>query len=275
VHLYLGATGGYDGLDPSGGYIFYGRSLVIGLGWPMVLAVLAGLGLAVIRRDGAMLLVAALPFSMIAVLGAQQMYFARFLLPTLPALVVVAAVVLDRLAGLRPLAALIAGLLVAGPTLVDAVRFDVLLTREDTRRQAADWIDRQLPPGSAVASDAPPLGPPLTGQGERAIVADASALFDTSVAAYRALGVEYVIASSFTSEARPIDPVRDTRRLAFYAQLARDAELVAQFRPYSGSRAPPFVYDQIYAPFDALDQLERPGPTITVYRLSGGPGTPP
>ena len=27
------------------------------------------------------------------------------------------------------------------------------------------------------------------------------------------------------------------------------------------------MYDQVYGPFNALDQLERPGPTVTVYRL--------
>lgn len=273
LHLYLGATGGYDGLDPAGGYVYYGKSLVIGLGWPLVVAVAVGLLISAISRDRSLLVVAALPVSMIVVLGAQQMYFARFLLPTLPALLVIAAAMLEWLWAIRPAIGLTAALVVAVPTLVDAVRFDVLLTRADTRRQAADWVAREPAQDAILAADAPPLGPPLAQLGARVIGGGDGAPFDLSLAEYRARGAEYVIASSFTSDARAIDPARDARRLAFYAQLARDAQVVAQFRP--GSDPPPFMYDQIYAPFNALDTLERPGPTITVYRFNAGPGTPP
>jgi len=275
VHLYLGATGGYDGLDPAGGQVFYAKSLVIGLGWPLVIALAAGLLMTVLCRDRRLLVVAALPLAMIVVLGPQQMYFARFLLPTLPALLVLAAAALSRLWAIRPAIGLTAALVVAIPTLVDAVRFDILLTREDTRRQAADWVAAQLPRDAILAADAPPLGPPLAMSGARVLGGSEGALFDLSQAEYRARGVEYVIASSFTSEVRAIDPARDARRLAFYVQLDRDAQRVAQFQPFAGSDAPPFVYDQIYAPFNALDKLERPGPTITVYRFNGGPGTSP
>ena len=231
LHLYLGATGGYDGLDPAGGYVFYGKSLVIGLGWPLVSAVAAGLLITALRRDRSLLVVAALPVSMIVVLGAQHMYLERFLLTTLPAL------------------------LVAVPTLVDAVRFDVLLTREDTRRQATEWVAAQLPADAVLTTDA--------------------ALLDPPVAANQGRSIEYVITSSFTSEVRAIDPEREARRRAIYARLDHDAAVLAQFRPYTGSSPPPFMYDQIYGPFNALDELERPGPTVTVYRLNAGPGTPP
>jgi hypothetical protein len=87
--------------------------------------------------------------------------------------------------------------------------------------------------------------------------------------------VEYVVVSSFTADARAIDPTREARRQTFYAALAREASVVGEFRAYSGNREPPFIYDQIYAPFNALDQLERPGPTVAIYRFSAGPGTPP
>jgi dolichyl-phosphate-mannose-protein mannosyltransferase len=275
LHLYLGATGGYDGLDPAGGYISYGKSLVTGFGWPLVVAVLVGLVLSVRRRDRSLMVVAALPLSMIAVLGAQQMYFARFLLPTLPALLVAAAAALDSLMAIQALVGFLAAMVVALPTLVDAVRFDVLLTHEDTRQQAAGWIATQLPTGTVVAVDAPPLGPPLPAAGQQVRVATDSSLFDLTSEEYRARGVEYLIISSFTSEVRSIDPARDARRLAFYAGLDRAAEVVARFQPYAGGSAPPFVYDQIYAPFNSLNELDRPGPTITVYRFNAGPGTPP
>ena len=276
VHLYLDAVGGYDGLDPDGGYAFYARALVIGLGWPLLVAAVVGLGVAVLTRNRAMLVVASLPLGLLVVLGAQHLYFARFLLPALPAIVVAAAAALDWLFVLQPLAGLAAVLVVGWPSLVEVARFDTLLTREDTRTVARDWIATNLPHGVALAVDSPPLGPPLRGGGaQRVLVADTSALFDVALSDYRARGVQYVVVSSFTSEARAIDASREARRQAFYAALPHEASMVEQFRPYAGEREPPFVYDQIYAPFTALDQLERPGPTVTIYRLNAGPGTPP
>ncbi len=281
LHLYLAAVGGYDGLDPAGGYVFYARTLVTGLGWLLVAATLAGVVLSIRRHDRSSMVVVSFPAVLLAVLGAQQLYFARFLLPALPALVVESALALDTLVGLRTAAGLVAALLVGAPSLVDTLRFDALLSREDTRTLARSWIESNVPPQAIVAVDSAPLGPSLSSQSSRQLlVANEWSLFDLTPDEYRARGVEYVVASSFTSEVRAVDPAREARRLAFYAALPREASVVAEFRPYPGDQAPPFVYDQIYAPFSALDQLDRPGPTITVFRfrldeLNAGPGTPP
>jgi hypothetical protein len=102
-----------------------------------------------------------------------------------------------------------------------------------------------------------------------------AALLDPSPAEQQTATAEYVIASSFTSEVRAVDPEREARRQALYARLNNDAAVVAQFRPYAGSSPPPFIYDQIYGPFNALDALERPGPTLTVYRFNAGRGISP
>ena len=64
--------------------------------------------------------------------------------------------------------------------------------------------------------------------------------------------------------------MRDQRRLAFYAALSSEAEAVAEFRP--SAIDVPFVYDRIYAPFDALADFTQPGPTITIWRLAGSSG---
>ncbi|HEX8967738.1 MAG TPA: glycosyltransferase family 39 protein [Chloroflexota bacterium] len=268
LHLYLAASGGYDGLDPAGGYVFYARALVTGLGWPLLLAGVAGLLLGVARRQMSSVVVASLPIALLAVLGSQQLYFARFALPALPPLIVGAALLLDSLMSIQLGVGLLASALVAMPPLVDTVRFDALLTRVDTRALARDWVAADLPLTASIAVDAPPLGPRLDSDAPRQVlVADAWSLFDLTPAEYRARGVEYVVVSSFTSEAHAIDPLREARRLAFPSALAANGAVVAQFRPYTGASQPPFVYDQIYAPFNALDQLEAPGPTITVYRL--------
>jgi hypothetical protein len=273
VHLYVSATSGYDGLDPSGGYVYYARALLVGLGWPLLLATLLGLVLGIAvrgRRTPGVLVLGVLPVGLIVVLGGQQLFFARFLLPILPALLVEAALALDSLIALQPVLGLIAALLVAAPTLVDSLRFDTLLTRADTRSRARSWVYENLPADGAIAVDSAPLGPTIAPDGRQVLVANDWSLFDMSVADYRARGITYLIQSSFTSDAPLIDPVREARRRAFYATLPGEAQVLAVFRPSSGSASLPFVYDQIYAPFDGLDTLERPGPTIAVYLLNAG-----
>src|SRR5262249_49499835 len=123
----------------------YVKALGVGLGWPLLLAAMAGLGLSVVRRDRALLVLGSLPVVLFVVLGAQQLFFARFLLPAVPALAVEAAVALDALVTVRPVLGLGLALLVAMPALVDSVRLDVMLTRVDTRRLARDWVEANLP----------------------------------------------------------------------------------------------------------------------------------
>ncbi|MBV9134598.1 MAG: hypothetical protein JO318_17970 [Chloroflexi bacterium] len=299
VHLYVEARNGYDGLDPSGGYVFYAHTLVIALGWPLLLASIAGAALSAWRRHWPSLVVLSLPVAMLGVLGSQQLYFARFALPVLPALIVQASLALDALLGTRQAArnfesegstastrahrrttfgrlrlvvmsglsaklrgrqAVVGALAVAiaaVPTVADAVRFDSLMTRTDTRTLAAQW----LPASATYAADAPPLGPPLP-QG-RNLATDGAALYDVSPDTYRGRGVEYLVVSSFTADAHAIDPGREAKRLAFNTALAAEP-IVAQLQPGDI----PFNYDQVYGPYTDLDRLERPGPKITIYRLT-------
>jgi hypothetical protein len=143
------------------------------------------------------------------------------------------------------------------------------LSRPDTRTQAQAWIDASLPPASRLAVDATPLGAPLPAGRYDLLVADGWSLDDLGLADYQARGVEYLITSSFTAEAPASDAAQAQRRAAFYASLRSSAQLVAQFRP--AQAPPPFVYDQIYGPFNDLAALERPGPTVSVFRLSQAP----
>jgi hypothetical protein len=268
LHLYLSATGGYDGLDPSGGYVFYARTLLTGLGLPLTFAAIGGMAWSVMRRHWSSLVVATLPVAMLFVLGSQKLYFARFALPALPALIVEASLAIEALLAWRAAAGIAAALLVALPTLLDSVRFDAILTQADTRTLAREWIDTSLPAGSSLAVDAPPLGPTLDPTRLQVAVADDWSLFDLTPAEYRARGIDYVVVSSFTSEARALDPEREARRQAFAVELPAQSRAVAQFRPYRGPTEPAFAYDEIYGPYHDLEALDRPGPTVTVYRLT-------
>jgi hypothetical protein len=158
-------------------------------------------------------------------------------------------------------------LLVGLPALVDSLRFDAILTREDTRTQASAWVEPHLPAGTSIAVDWFPFGPPLSPERHDLLVANGWSLFDLTVDDYRRRGIRYVVASSYTYDQWILDPARDAKRRAFYAALQDSAELVAEFRPYRESDSLPFVYDQIYGPYNELERVERPGPTVRVYRL--------
>ena len=59
---------------------------------------------------------------------------------------------------------------------------------------------------------------------------------------------------------------RTAQRREFYASLQREAVELVEFRPYR-SNEPEFVYDRLYGPLDSLFEFDRPGPTITIFRL--------
>ncbi len=265
---------GYDGLDPAGGYIYYFKVLLWGLGAPLFLFGIGGIILAVARRERALLIVAALPLALYASMGYERMYFARYLLPAVPALIILAAVAVD--AAIQSLAArwkfstgvayLAAALLIGLLPFLDSIRFDVIMTQADTRTQASEWIQARLPLVAKIATDWPPFGPTISNR-DNLLVANGWSLFDLTIEDYHARGVDYVVASSYTYDMWLLDPAKDARRREFYDRLNRGVHLIAEFKPDAGDGELHFVYDQIYAPFTELNRLQRPGPTIRIYDL--------
>jgi hypothetical protein len=267
LHDWQPARIGYDGLDPDGAVAYYVKALGWGLGWPLVLAVVGGLILTLIRRDRRLAVVASLPLAMALVLGSQRLFFVRLLLPAVPALLVLAAaateVVLGRVRPDRQPAARIAlvVLLAIGP-LLSTLRFDWLLTRTDTRALAQLWLARELPAGAPLAVDAAPVAPDVGTLGRTVVLAPDGILDSLDLDAYRERGVRYVVTSSFSADVRRVDSAEEQHRQRFYADLIRRGTVLARFGPDV-----PFVYDDLYGPFTALDARDQPGPTITVYEL--------
>ena len=258
---------GYEGLDPTrgAGYVYYAKVLAWGIGLPMLVLAMLATGRAVVQRDWPLLIVATMPIVLYVTLGGSHLYFARFLLPAVPALVVLAAVMIDDLVAARPLLACAVALITIVWTAADTVRFDHLLTRPDTRLTARAWVQANVAPDELVLTDGGVDAPPLQGVAQ-GIQPVGRALFDGTLDEYRRQGISYVIASSFTADAPNLDPARDARRRAFYATLEQEATRVVEFRAYRGER-PLFVYDRLYGPFDSLSEFEYPGPTLTVYRI--------
>jgi hypothetical protein len=266
VDIVLPSRLGWPGLDPVGGYVYYVDVLKWGIGWPMLAAAGLGVGWALVRRSWPVLIVASLPVAMYAVMGGSHIYFARYLLPAMPPLIVVAATGLDALTRRSTLLSVVLTVVVLAWTLPNSLRFDLLLTRPDTRTDARMWIQSHLSPGAHVAAERVAVGPPLSDLPLDVVYPSGNEIFNSSLDDYRHQGVEYVVTSSYTAEEATPDPARNAQRLAFYAALSSEAEQLVEFRPYHGEE-PKFLFDRGYGPFDSLDQFDQPGPTITIYRL--------
>jgi 4-amino-4-deoxy-L-arabinose transferase-like glycosyltransferase len=160
---------GYHGLlmDAQGGWIFYLKTLAWGAGWVMLAAWAAVLVMTLIFRHRQAFLLWVSPILLYISLGQQKMFFARFILPAVPPLLLLVAAWLEQLGRWSsgsapgrvrralPAAALV--LLAAQPTVM-SVWFGVLLGRPDTREMASEWMSKNIPDGSVVHADAYALG---------------------------------------------------------------------------------------------------------------------
>ncbi len=142
----------------SGGLSYYLDSLTWGLGWAAAIAALAGAALELRRSVVRGLMLIAVPLALFVYLSLQSRYFGRWLLPAYPALAMLAAAAIGRVAdllaeswrrspGWAGLAAAggLTVLVLAQPLAAD-VRSAQVLGRDDTRQQARDWLEAHYPP---------------------------------------------------------------------------------------------------------------------------------
>ncbi len=138
-------------------------SLWYGLGWPVLLAGLAGLAVAAWQRPTVALIVGVFAVAFYVAIGRSSLLFVRYALPLVPAVCLGAGVAVDavvsRVATRRrlPVAAAVS-LMLAVPSLVATARFDTLLARPDSRGLAAEWIGAHVPSGSRIAQSGSEYG---------------------------------------------------------------------------------------------------------------------
>src|SRR4029453_12816204 len=153
------------------GWIYHFRfSLVHGLGIPLLLASILGIGGTGRGDPKAALLLGAFPAAYYLVAGASANVFVRYMIPIVPFLCLFAAVAVDaislaaaRATGLRQgvvgLALVIA---IVAPSGWGVLQFDRILAREDSRVIAAKWVVENVPFGSSVYTTGNMYGhPPL------------------------------------------------------------------------------------------------------------------
>src|SRR4051812_22723488 len=258
------------GLPEGSGHAFYLEVLTWGVGWAPAIAALAG-ALVLLRRDrrlAAILLVA--PVAYLLFMGAHERHFARWALPAVPFVALLAGVAAARLP--RRLVPLAAVLLVA-QGLVTSVLSDVALSREDTRSEARRrMLAGRVPAGTRIVVE--PFAPsawarpwrrrPLTTRAE----GYQRTLRPALLGAYRREGFCTVVTGS-TQEGRALrEPGRALRALAYYRALRRRSTVLLRVAPWRG-RPVRFDFDTSYL-FRPPGYV-RPGEEVTVRRLRGCP----
>jgi len=134
------------------------RSLPYGLGPGIFAAAVAGIVPMARHHGRAALVVAAFAGAFFAGIGSGQTVFFRYVLPLVPVACLSAAIAARHggawlAARARLPVGVTTGLLaaaIAAPSILNAVRLDVLLARTDTRVLAADWLAPRLHPDDTL-----------------------------------------------------------------------------------------------------------------------------
>jgi 4-amino-4-deoxy-L-arabinose transferase-like glycosyltransferase len=303
-----GEAQGKLGAGHQGGVRYYLWSLTWGLGWLPALAALGGT-IAIWRRERRLgwLLVPA-PLLFLAFMGLQGRYFGRWLLPIFPILCLLAAFFALELARagsprLRTVRVALATLALCAQGLLYSVHSDLVLSRTDTRTLTRRWMVAHIPAGARIVVE--PVSPdawaydigrvnPNTADGTRwekyaslrsVIAPDGSltgaqgrmvgiedyerTLSPALIGHYEREGFCWVIGGSTQSGRAFAEPGAVPRAIAYYRALARASRVLYRASPYSpGAGTVGFNFDWSFDYYPLA--YDRPGPTMTVYRLVGG-----
>jgi len=273
----------------------------IGIGWPIVGLAVIGTGVA-LRTAGVWrtILLLAFPVAYLATLAGSGRLMARYLVLAAPFVALFAGVgasALGRLAGARaPLAAgAIAVLVCAGP-LARSIAYVRCMARPDTRLLAGEWLAAHVPGDSVVVLPSvltapnpviPGVVSPRAGESAstRAVLRTASERLAARGGPRFSFGwlallgkvgrVQFDEPAYVVAAAHPaVQPELDARRKASAALTRVGAERLVEF-PGAPTPLPPGVlFDPIdadYTPLLGAGRLDRPGPTLTVWRVPPAP----
>jgi hypothetical protein len=263
-HLSVG-----HGIDLGLGWIYHlERSLPYGVGVPTFLAAIVGLVpmARYHRRHGVIIAGFALPFY--AAIGSGRTVFFRYVLPLVPILCLLAAVAIrhashwitSRTRLSQPAATAILTAVIAAPALVNAVWFDVLLARTDSRVIAAEWLAPRLKAGDSLYDSG-----------------GAYAKLDLRHRHFHEWRYNPRRNSFGHGDGRPPDwLVLSESPLRVYAAIPAELRSLAAARydlvhtvPATRGRSERAVYDPqdaFFLPLSRFETVIRPGPTIRIYR---------
>jgi hypothetical protein len=269
VNFELTHLSGGHGIDLGRGWIYHlTTTLPYGLGIPVFVAALAGMPMMARRFPRQSLVLASFALAFYGGIGSGRTVFFRYVLPLVPLLVIPAAVATDRAAqavaerwgaGARTSLATVV-LVVGGWGLVNCVWFDVLMARPDSRVLAAQWLAPSVRPSDALYdsggdytrlslahlsyhpwwfdSHTQSFGDPSGG------IPDWMVLYESPLHAY-------------------------THTPAAVLELARHRYALVHTIRGTRSRVGAAVFDPqdaFFMPISRFDEVQRPGPTIRIYK---------
>jgi Dolichyl-phosphate-mannose-protein mannosyltransferase len=150
-------------------WLYYARVLWDGMGGPVLLAGVAGIAWAALRRNrGAQLLAVHVVayYVFMSVVQDRYLVYGRYMLPIVPSLAILAGVLVHAVGarlwtGARMRTVALAGVaaLMCLPALAGAVAFDQKRARPDTRILAQAWVEANVPDGTTVLVEGNPEEP--------------------------------------------------------------------------------------------------------------------
>jgi 4-amino-4-deoxy-L-arabinose transferase-like glycosyltransferase len=231
-------------------WLVYLKHLRIALRWPGSLMVIGGVALGVwrIARDpDRVRWVLALAFPMIYFwfVSHQNIVFARYLLPIVPFLsLLAAAAVVAFVAALRRTAipvrvrhaiTIALTLIAIAPPAYTSINYDADQAKTWTQALTYDWIRRELPPGTAIRLEGSvtPRMPAIYK------VSYAKQLRMDGTADYAGLGIQYLVASSQVY-GQYSSPAAYPAEYGDYQRIFAQTEEVARFTPSANHPGPEF-----------------------------------
>jgi hypothetical protein len=265
------------GQSEENGIIYYLWVLTWGFGWvPSLMALGGAIRLFLVDRWLFAVLVPAVVI-FILFMGLQERFFGRWLLPVFPVVALLAAYgtseLLRAVSARAPKAAVpaaaLAALVLAAQSLVHVVHTNVVLTREDTRAIAREWMVDNIPKGTGVVvEDLGVVGP----KNPRWRIQELPRLDLTAgfrprlIRVYEDRGFCTVVVGTFVRGRLLATPELAPEAVEYYREMERVGRVVYHVSPYGeGEKPVPFNYDMSnnYYSFS----FHRPGPEITFYEL--------
>ena len=223
-------------------WLTYLKHLRLTFGWPALLLAGGGLGLGLVRLvrgPGRVRWALAVTFPLLYLwmVSRQNIVFARYLLPIVPSLcVLAAAAVVSGVSLLRryeipraPRTALIAGLTVLAllPPALQSIGFNRTISKTTTADQAYEWITKNVPAGSFVVIESRRLLLPAGAFKSRNV----GQLRGRSYQDYVDEGVDYLMASSQSYGPYLDSPHQFPNEYKDYMEIFQQSREVARFSP--------------------------------------------
>ena len=308
-----GDAAGKLGLTQDNGYLYYLWSFGWGLGWiPLFFAVGGAVRLWFDERRLFWVLVPGIVL-FVLFMGSQERYFGRWLMPVFPFVCILAAYAAFELVdfgarlrpALKPTIVVAAVVAVCAQGFVYSVHSGLVMSREDTRNLAREWMVHNVPVRTKIVVE--PVVPdlwaqdignpsPLTTNGNRWLKYPTSkstidpktgiplpagetqlvniedferVLTPELVSRFEQDGYCYVVVGSTQRGRAEAEPDVVPRALDYYRELERRSTVAHHVSPYSKGKGPvEFNFDWTFDYYPLA--YNRPGPEMTIYRLNGG-----